>query len=814
MTTATSYSNFKRCLNLFGSLLRRGRGLLALVFALEFIFGPVQYWIHLSHTTIREASWGSATFAGQSQLHTGVMAVCLSGILLAAPLVVGLIQMSYMHSKKAEDVYHSLPITRPQLLLTNLATAFTIVMAPTLVNYLLMGVTAAVSGRWGAVFDPVGILGELACWGVYAAAVLAVTAFVAAQVGTVFDNLVFSGELLAAPAFLVLCALGVFSMTLAGFNMDNVDYYLLTSLSPISLQVARMAMPWAQRAAGNTAYYGETGEAGFATLNWAVAVWLVLAVAFTAAACWVYIRRKSEMAEQSTSRGPLALVGKGMFMILCGPIGSTLLCTILNLHSRITYLVWTVVLGAVAYVVAEVVLLRGFRGFKRSLLSGGVLLVVSVAFGVIVVTGGLGYQNRVPDVQAVESVTIDYRGRYGLELLDASTKRPNEMSQERREEMIREGTYAPYRYSAVRDVTLTQPESIQAVIQIQEMILHQQGNGRETWDTSSSSGSISYGHISFQVTYHLQNGRTLRRYYYGIPDDSVEAMARLEDLEEFKTKTHSIFTARAEDFSSVVVEGMNGVGAVTNRTQIARLIDALAADYREETVEKIQKGEQTDRAYLTFQYREDPSRKDLTADTYTQCEMVITSDWTRTLQVLEEAGLGDLLSRSNDQATQAVVISDGRYYSGDPVQIVAHEVPVGTRLEDYLQDYYGYGEDQTAEDNPYLFFTDDPALLEELMDGCNIQHMGQQYMSLVALADEDGVILSGWVIPYGKLPAQVYDTLEEWTRQGYESSLLLTVNGDQGEEDVLVTAAAAPLAEDASLPVPISSPEEAIQVES
>ena len=809
MTTATSYSNHKRCLNFYGSLLRRGRGLMLLVLMLEFIFGPVQYWIHISDTSIEEVSWRVISFNGQSQLHTAVMAVCLTGILLAAPLVVGLIQMSYMHSKKAADVYHSLPVTRPQLLLTNLASAFTIVMAPTLVNYLIMGITAAVSGKRGAVFDPVGILAELACWAVYTVVVLAVIAFVAVQVGTIFDNLVFSGELLAAPAFLVLCALGVFTMTLAGFNMDHVNPYVLASLSPFSLMVLRMAMPWAQLKAGNTDYYYMSQSESFGIANLAVVIWLVLAAAAIAAACWLYSRRKSEMAEQSTSRGPLALVGKGMFMLLCGPMGATLLCGILGLRSRATYLVWTVVLAALAYVIAEVVLLRGFRGFKRSLLSGTVLLAVAVAFGVIVVTGGLGYQSRVPQASQVESVTIDYRGRYDLSQIDASTKRVNEMDEARREELIQEGRYQPYIYSYVRDVTLTQPESIEAASEIHRMVLRQQGAERETWDVNSSTGGTKYGRISYEITYQLKNGKTLRRYYYGIPDDSADALARMEDLEEFKTKTHSIFTAEVQEFASVTVSGMEGTEMITDQATIARLIDAMAADYREETMDSILKGEQKDRAYISFQYKKDVYGQDLNADTFTQCWMVVTSDWTRTLDVLEDAGLGELVSRGGDEAVRAVVISDGRFYSGDPVQISMNEVPQGMDLDTYLEEYYGFSSQQELEEFPYLYFTQDQSLIRQMEAQGNIQHMGQQYMSLLVLADEDGKILSAWQIPYDKLPREVYESIPEGTRMDYEANRSLGVSGEMSEGYVLTAGAAQA---EPQMPVPVSSPEEAIQV--
>ena len=102
---------------------------------------------------------------------------------------------------------------------------------------------------------------------------------------------------------------------------------------------------------------------------------------------------------------------------------------------------------------------------------------------------------------------------------------------------------------------------------------------------------------------------------------------------------------------------MNGTAVITDRTQIAKLIDAMAADYREETIDSLVENRQDDQAFVSFVYREDAYTMDLTEDTYTQCDLVVTSQWARTLQVLEESGAGEAIRRDTEKAAQAVVIS-------------------------------------------------------------------------------------------------------------------------------------------------------------
>ena len=191
-------------------------------------------------------------------------------------------------------------------------------------------------------------------------------------------------------------------------------------------------------------------------------------------------------------------------------------------------------------------------------------------------------------------------------------------------------------------------------------------------------------------------------------------------------------SAQAADFSSVTIQGITGEAAITDSTQIARLIDALAADYREETVDSLMDGSQEDLALVAFQYAKEPDQGDLTQDTYLACRLIVTREWTRTTKLLQELGLESLLAGDTGNVARAVVVSDGRYYYNGPVQIPDQGAATGELLDEWLYNHYGY-----STGNGDYYDTEDPQMIARLAREGTIQYMGHRFMAQLVLADED-----------------------------------------------------------------------------
>lgn len=67
------------------------------------------------------------SFEGLGCNFAGVSIVFFLMIALLAPMILALVLNSYMHSKKASDVYHAIPVSRGTLLTANAAVGMTIV---------------------------------------------------------------------------------------------------------------------------------------------------------------------------------------------------------------------------------------------------------------------------------------------------------------------------------------------------------------------------------------------------------------------------------------------------------------------------------------------------------------------------------------------------------------------------------------------------------------------------------------------------------------------------------------------------------------
>ena len=147
MTTTAFFSESGRFFGLYRMTLRRSRGYMYLLSALIAVFYPLQYALEAFKPLRADANAANLTnyhLYGFAENYTILTGLILTPIVLLAPLVLALAFNSYMHSEKAADVYHALPVTRGTLLMVHAATAMTIIAVPLAGSTLLVGVMQAI----------------------------------------------------------------------------------------------------------------------------------------------------------------------------------------------------------------------------------------------------------------------------------------------------------------------------------------------------------------------------------------------------------------------------------------------------------------------------------------------------------------------------------------------------------------------------------------------------------------------------------------------------------------------------------------------
>lgn len=560
MTTTTSFSKAGRFSGLYRMTLRRGRGYLWLLSALIAVFYPLQYALEAFKPLRAHGIPTYYNLYGFAENYTVLTGFLFTPIILLAPLVLALTFNSYMHSKKAADVYHALPVTRGTLLTVHAAAAMTIIAIPLAGSTLLVGAMQTIK------FGPdlghlIFLLLDLFGWLVCTFAIYAVTTFVCVCTGTVFDSFIFSGALLVAPPILSWIGFALADAFLFGWSGDGMR--VSAYLSPVTLAAARILE-------GTT--YGPEQSRMAMESNLALLVWLAIGALVLLAARRLYRARRTEIAETSASRGVLQLIVKLFGIAVCGGMAGLFTYFVQEPEHAAPYTVmWTAIVGFLTYLVLEAVLNRGFKTLVKSLPAGAVMTAAVTLLTLIPITGGLGFEQRVPAAGGVSAVEISYNGLGGVQ---TNVMRVAPFDK----------TSAP-KTEYIGSVMLEEQQDIDCVLAFHQRIVDQGKRYSDSW-----SDDDPYVRSYTNITYRLKNGRTVKRSYYGASVSAFSELLPLETQPEFLAQTQPAFFNRGSDVASWTISNAfdsKYVDKSWTASDSQALYDAMRADLLALTPEEI-----------------------------------------------------------------------------------------------------------------------------------------------------------------------------------------------------------------------------------
>ncbi len=564
--TTTKYSfNLTRTLRVYQSMLRRYRGLGLLYGFLSFVALPLQYLLNmLSPNHIRPDSG----LFGPSLAYNGVSAVLYFTLMFLMPLVLGIAMTEYMQQKRSVDVYHSLPVTREELLGGTAAAAVTILFIPLFLSFgLVMGMAGVNIGAsaMGPLFQ------EALCWAACSFATLALTVFAAVNVGSSFDGTVFAIALNVIFTVISLINVGLADLFLYGYNGSERAVMFAVKLSPFSAMIARQTF-----SLGMTDFAEKLAENNLVCL-----LWFLAAVVFSLLSMHLYKKRKSEAAEVVGNYGALSLFirAAGYYIVAVGM--GAIFYGVLSRNDGEPFGYFTIgsLVGVlVAYLVIEVILSRGLKTVIRRLpvCLAAMLCMTVVSWGFH--SGGFGFETRLPDPAKVRSVGISYTGRY-----DGA------------------GSYKG-------QLTLENAESVAAVLQAHGALVAGRDDARGEEDRQDPYRYSNY--VSLSLEYTMQNGSVMeRRYYDRLPDEARQALASLEVNAEFIEQVHPVFGLDAktiQGISIIDVLNTNSTYKELSAEDNQKLLEALRRDLQNATLESITHPEGPALGYIQIHYiRED-----------------------------------------------------------------------------------------------------------------------------------------------------------------------------------------------------------------
>ena len=607
MTTTTLSSKPGRFRPQYQMVLRRNLGNFGLICALIFLFYPVQFLQEITRnfalSTVETNSSSLPVIThynlyGGGLTFTSVSIFFFSVLMILLPFVLSLIFNSYMHSKKAVDVYHSLPIRRETLLYTNAAVAMTILSVPVVLSDLVIAIVSTIkfgfsAQRLGEQF--VSMFGWLIC----AFAIYAITTLVVVLCGTVFDSMLYSGILLhAVPIlnglFMLLC-----SLFLMGYAVTESRLPTLLLQSPTLTMIHRLVAT-----SDGLTSMGDWEQQMYSNNNIALVIWLVLGVLAILAAARLYRNRHSELAEMTGLNGPLQIAVKLIGTVACAVPAGLMFYAISGEESKLVYLLWLTIGGLVSYTVLDVILHRGFKNMRRRLRMGGLTVGAVVLSSVaILYGGGIFYENKVPSTNQIYSVTIQGAGGYA-----AGSNMVGEVIN------FRVGSDGSTGYSTEPvSAVLTDPEMLQMISAFHQDVItrdfvRQEKQGH-TYDETGVYANV-------RLKYQLKNGKQLERTYNRMSAESLKLLLPLETNAEFMKQTDSLFVINPQPIARWEIQDYLGQTRSTisfSQQDNARLVEAMRADMLARTQEQLERPSASPLAALTFYTRPVDQRNDIKA---------------------------------------------------------------------------------------------------------------------------------------------------------------------------------------------------------
>jgi len=536
MTQTALYSDKKLFLSLYKSALRRIRGMGIIYGLISLITLPMFFVIEAIEAQERMLQgYSYYNFSGMPEIYTNASVILDVAAVIAGKIIILVVVNSFMHSKKAVDVFHALPVRRPQMLMANFAAVLTVLLG---VQFICYGIVIAVNE---VTIDQITLLivYEMLRVALLTVLIAAITFFCCVCCNTSLDSAIFTGAFLAiVPSYTVLICL-LMEEYVTGFSGSGEVMYTALKFSPATMLYQVFS----------------DGELTQGILLNTIYIAAIIAIMFIS--CRLYTSRKSETAQSASTKSVLyqfillaasvgggALFGFGYQGIFGWGIDSITLVTV-------TSCIFTVVI----YLVFNAIVSRNPKPTKRGLAGLGASLVLTVAFLFCISNGFFGYESRIPATEKIESVSINYAGDYN----EVSTAQINTR-----------GTLYYY-YAGNSNVVFTDSDEIEMVKDIHKTIV----------DSIDKTG-IECVYDNILITYTLANGREMVRMYRNdIPIEVMKQLVKLEDLESFKRQLYPVFETAPDMVKSFRIKdgfGRNNHTVTLSPEGVEKLYSAIAQD--------------------------------------------------------------------------------------------------------------------------------------------------------------------------------------------------------------------------------------------
>ena len=534
MTTITSSSNHAGLTAMLRHDLRRTRLMSALFFLLEFIALPLQLALKLINRPEHGFALRASTYG---QVYGNFSAVLFPLVILLAAAVLAMQLMNYNFGRRSVDVYYSLPFTRRQMILSHLIAGTLDLAVPILLNLsIAAGLALAINPALGLGW----LIKDALLWVLLAYCIFISVMLTATLMGTAVDTMLYAGMLNLEPFLILIALLGILGTFVIGFDPTTLMDRLLLYLHPLPLLIRQIFT-----------------DTLVPMSVWGVGFWAVLIPAATLLTVFFYERRDAELAENVSRDNWFRLIFKITSAFLLAVVFGFMIFaavasdnTYRNTTDQLAFVLGCAGGAVIGYLVLEVVLGRGFKTVRSNWWICLADLVATVGIALVAVTGLFGYESAVPVPASVNYAQVEgylnhyWRDSPGLHTTDS--------------------------------IRLSSEESIAALTQLHQSAIDAARR------QSENGGQENSADARLRVVYHLQNGCTVTRSYYGLELNEAEAeqFRSLYSTAEVMEQVNPLLKIGENEtqLDGITVMDVTGSELRVSDSQTERLMEAVRQD--------------------------------------------------------------------------------------------------------------------------------------------------------------------------------------------------------------------------------------------
>ncbi len=680
MTTTMSYSKESISKHLYKTALKKLMGMGIFYSVVSFILFPLQYILQIPKSQV-VGVYSFPYFHGVPEIYTMVTVVFYIAFLLLYGIIMNISLNSYIHNRRAVDTYHALPVERHMLLRANLLATITWMIVPLFVCFGIVSManfavqSASFSAIWLEFFKLVCIV----------LAIQAITTFSGIMLNGAANTVLGTFILNFVTVSLLGVILIMFTGFLRGYNPETEAVILEYGIwfSPMMLAYTSLFET------NLTEYYN-------VAIAWGAASVLILILCEK-----LYKMRPSEQAQSNNTRIPLYRLIV-IITTFIGALGfSMIVVAMMNVYEgEATFNTLTIGMtfaGAViSYVAAKAIYSHSFKLHKSDLKFGALCISAPMIFLAAVMTGGLGFESRIPEISDVAHVSIDYNGEYSL--VNA----------------LEENYMGGYYYRSYNEPTiLASDEGKALIVEMHQNIIDEYNLPEEEQQNNHRNSII--------INYTLQNGSTMTRQYRGFSDEvALSAFNIINDMPEFLNQNSPILKETSEEVDSFGIVGALSTELVLlnlNEEEKAKLYEAIGKDTLAVSMEDKLAERGGYLATINVYYKEEYQQYDDVQgynsinDAYAKYQNVlyhVNSHSYNTIAVLEDLGYGDMLKPDYSNIYEVSLLyapydyySFGRYSDYPYIMAEGFEFAMeyGMDTEEFIQ--YNFGDNfyvKTVED--------------------------------------------------------------------------------------------------------------------